>query len=69
MICCFSAGRAALNKRIPRKGIDSGGFCVLRHRDVMDAFEKDLIEVILNRYPNRNQSHAGPGSEPPLHFI
>ncbi|SPF31393.1 PAS domain S-box [Syntrophobacter sp. SbD1] len=53
----LSGGRAALNKRIPQKGADSEDFRPgFVYRDVMDAFEKDLIEVILNRYPNRTKA-------------
>ncbi len=53
----LSEGRAALNKRLPPTGHESEdcgrGFI---YRDVMDAFEKDLIEVILNRYRNRTKA-------------
>jgi transcriptional regulator with PAS, ATPase and Fis domain len=53
----LSEGRAALNKRISLEAHESE---VLRrgfvYRDVMDAFEKDLIEAVLQRYPNRTKA-------------
>ncbi|MFZ0927990.1 MAG: sigma 54-interacting transcriptional regulator [Syntrophobacteraceae bacterium] len=53
----LSEGRAALNKWLPPAGYESEE--VRRsyiYRDVMDAFEKDLIEAILNRYPSRTKA-------------
>ena len=62
----LSEGRASLNKwicpdrsRVRRRS--ARGFI---YRDVMDAFEKDLIEVILNRYPKPDKGDAGSGPEP-----
>lgn len=53
----LSDGRAALKKRIPQTGVEvedlKRGFV---YRDVMESFEKDLIEVILNRYPSRTKA-------------
>jgi len=53
----LSEGRAALNKWLPPVGHESEevrrGYV---YRDVMDAFEKDLIEAILNRYPSRTKA-------------
>ncbi|MGO9017797.1 MAG: sigma-54 interaction domain-containing protein [Syntrophobacteraceae bacterium] len=53
----LSEGRAALNKWLPPAGYESEevrrGYI---YRDVMDAFEKDLIEAILNRYPSRTKA-------------
>ncbi len=53
----LSVGRAALNKRISPTGHESEvfgrGFV---YRDVMDAFEKDLMEAVLQRYPNRTKA-------------
>ena len=53
----LSEGRAALNKRLAPRGHESEelrpGFI---YRDVMDAFEKDLIELILSRYRNRTEA-------------
>ena len=52
-----SESKSALNKRILPTGQESEDF---RHgfvyRDVMDAFEKDLIEVILKRYRSRTKA-------------
>ncbi len=53
----LSESKTALNKRILPTGHESEDF---RHgfvyRDVMNAFEKDLIEVILKRYPTRTKA-------------
>ena len=53
----LSEGRAALNKRLAPTGNESENFRRgFIYRDVMDAFEKDLIELILNRYRSRTEA-------------
>ena len=53
----LSEGRAALNKRLAPTGHESEDFRRgFVYRDVMDAFEKDLIELILNRYRSRTEA-------------
>ncbi len=53
----LSDGRAALNKRLAPAGDDSDDFRRgFIYRDVMGAFEKDLIEVILNRSESRTKA-------------
>ena len=53
----LSEAKAALNHRIAREVtspmVPRRGFI---YRDVMDAFEKDLIEVILQRYRSRTKA-------------
>ncbi len=54
----LSGGRAELSRRIRPGGLDKAetprrGFV---YRDVMDAFEKDLLEAILKRYPSRTRA-------------
>ncbi|MGA2025859.1 MAG: sigma 54-interacting transcriptional regulator [Syntrophobacteraceae bacterium] len=52
-----SEGRAALNKRLAPTGHELDDFRRgFIYRDVMDAFEKDLIELILNRYRSRTEA-------------
>lgn len=53
----LSEGKAVLSKRISPPGHEPEDFQRgFVHRDVMDAFEKDLIEVILKRYPSRTKA-------------
>jgi len=53
----LSEGRAALNKRLAPTGHELDDFRRgFIYRDVMDAFEKDLIELILNRYRSRTEA-------------
>ncbi len=53
----ISEGKAELNRRIRPAGVEPEnlrrGFV---YRNVMDAFEKDLIEAILKRYPSRTKA-------------
>ncbi len=53
----LSEGRAALNKRLAPTGHELEDFRRgFIYRDVMDAFEKDLLELILNRYRSRTEA-------------
>jgi DNA-binding NtrC family response regulator len=53
----LSEGRAELNRRIPPEGGDQDNFRPgFVYRNVMDAFEKELIEAILKRYPCRTRA-------------
>jgi transcriptional regulator with PAS, ATPase and Fis domain len=53
----LSDAKASLNQRICSRGHESDGSGRgFIHRDVIDAFEKDLIEVILHRYQSRTKA-------------
>ena len=53
----ISDAKASLNNRICPRGHESDGSALgFIYRDVIDAFEKDLIEVILQRYPSRTKA-------------
>ncbi|MGO9313204.1 MAG: sigma-54 interaction domain-containing protein [Syntrophobacteraceae bacterium] len=53
----LSDAKASLNHRICSRGQESdGSWRGFIYRDVIDAFEKDLIEVILQRYRSRTKA-------------
>ena len=53
----ISDAKASLNQRICPRGHESDGTAHgFIYRDVIDAFEKDLFEVILQRYPSRTKA-------------
>ncbi|MDR3557705.1 MAG: sigma 54-interacting transcriptional regulator [Syntrophobacteraceae bacterium] len=53
----ISEGRAELDRRIPASGREPENLRPgLLYKTVMDAFEKDLIEAILKRYPSRTRA-------------
>jgi len=53
----LSGAKASLNHRIGSRGHESDGSRRgFIYRDVIDAFEKDLIEVILERYQSRTKA-------------
>ncbi len=51
-----SQGRAELDRRIPAGSEPENPGRGLVYKDVMEAFEKDLLEAVLKRFPNRTRA-------------